>query len=355
MPRANKGPRLYFRPPRPDRPGVWVIRDDGGFERSTGFGKEHRAKAEKELKDYLAEKGRTPSDVRGPDRLMIADTLTIYAQEHAINTPSAETAGYNIDALVSFWGAMTVDKIIEAECRRYVNKRTEAVASDTARRELETLRAALNHCQNKNYLSKAPRVWLPEKAPPREYWATPDEVARFLRHARRIEHLKRFTLLCLYTGTRSERVRRLRWAPSENPDDDNGYIDIENGLIYREPPGKKRTNKRAPPVRILPKLRPFLERWRATSRQWVVEYNGKPVSSLKTSWSKARRAANLPPEFRIHGLRHTGITWAMQGGARLSDIAGYFGITIAELERTYAHHHPDHTQTAMDALQRRRK
>lgn len=37
-----------------------------------------------------------------------------------------------------------------------------------------------------------------------------------------------------------------------------------------------------------------------------------------------------------------------------ADAAGYFGLTIAELERTYLHHHPRFQEDAADAMDRRK-
>lgn len=55
-----------------------------------------------------------------------------------------------------------------------------------------------------------------------------------------------------------------------------------------------------------------------------------------------------------HTLRHTAITWAMQNGAQKWDVAGYFGVSMETLERTYGHHHPDYQATAVEAMERRR-
>lgn len=278
---------------------------------------------------------------------MIADVLNIYATEHGPQIARPETLAYSIKALLPFWGGLTVDKIRGELCRRYLRERD--VADGTVRRELGVLVAALNHCKREGYLLEAPAVWMPSPAKPRERWLTRSEAAALLWAARRYPHLARFILIGLYTGSRSEVIRNLQWVPNMV----GGHVDLERGLLHRQAAAARATKKRAPTVRIQRRLLAHLRRWRPTTRQWIVEWKGGPIQSLKRSWGIARTNAGLGLDVTPHILRHTAITWAMQGGAQLSDIAGLFGVTVAELERTYAHHHPDHMQSALDALERK--
>ena len=121
------------------------------------------------------------------------------------------------------------------------------------------------------------------------------------------------------------------------------------------------------PARLLTHLR----RWRdkGISRQAVVEYEGKPVASVKKAFARAvadaektafeiaTKRGTAPPstlkDVSPHVLRHTAITWAMQGGADTYDASDFFGVTRELIERTYGHHHPDHQKGVADALTRR--
>lgn len=53
-----------------------------------------------------------------------------------------------------------------------------------------------------------------------------------------------------------------------------------------------------------------------------------------------------------HTLRHTGITWLVQRGVPLWEVAGFAGVSVEQIERTYGHHSPDFLQTAANALNR---
>lgn len=359
MPNPAKGPRLAK---RTDRGRVtWQIRD-GEIRISTGCGVEDRAGAERALQAYIERKWTAPSGPASTDELTVADALAIYgAARREVAAP--KTIGFCIKALLPFWGDKPVSAVKGETCRRYVKERR--VAAGTSRRELGVLGAALRYCEAEGYLVHAPRVTLPPVSPPRERWLTRSEAARLLRAARPWPHIARFILLGLYTGSRSGVIRRLQWLPNT----EGGHVDLERGVLYRQSATERRTKKRAPAARIPRKLLNHLRRWRrmGDTRQWIVEWDGAPLSkSPQKSWRRARAAANETEAHRAelagreprplgrdvvpHALRHTAITWMLQRGAKPSDVSALAGVTLAELERTYMHHSPDHQKSALDAL-----
>lgn len=84
--------------------------------------------------------------------------------------------------------------------------------------------------------------------------------------------------------------------------------------------------------------------------RFPVEYQGAMCGDIKTAWTTI--AASMP-DVTPHTLRHTAITWAMQRGARVWDVAGYFGVSVEMIEKTYGHHHPDHQSSAREAMGKR--
>ena len=343
MPARAKGPRLYLKR-RAGRAPVWIIRDTGRPERSTGTS--DRGEAEAILSAYLAERDRRDGP-RAADAMTVADALDIYGQEHAPHTADPARIGYAISALLPFWAELPVSAVTGATCRRYVKQRS--AASSTARRELGTLQAALRYCEAEGHLlGGAPRVTLPPKTPPRDRWLTVSEAARLLRAAS--PHLRRFILVGLYTGTRRDAILSLAWAPHPA----GGYIDTAAGVLYRRGEGQVETRKRQTPVRLPGKLLTHARRWQASGGRWVVQHRGQRVGAIKTAWNAAVRRAGLEDTgVTPHTLRHTAITWAMQRGVSLEDASGFFGITPDELRRTYWHHHPDWQAAAADAMSRR--
>ena len=253
-------------------------------------------------------------------------------------------------------------------CREYAALRG---GSGGARRDLEDLRAAINHHAKEGFHRGIVRVALPLKGQPRDRWLTRDEVAKLLwvcwrtrevqtQHRGKLKgqkiqtdkhplrHLARFILLAVYTGTRAASVAAASPVRAEG----RSFVDLANGIFYRLAHGQRETNKRQPPVPIPPRLLAHLRRWHATglARGHVVEFNGQPVRSVKTAFKHAVRLARLSGRITPHTLRHTAATWLMQAGVDRWEAAGFLGMSVEMLDRVYGHHHPDHLREAARAI-----
>jgi integrase len=122
------------------------------------------------------------------------------------------------------------------------------------------------------------------------------------------------------------------------------YVDLKHGIFYRLAEGSRETNKRQPPVPLPPRLRAHLRRWFSNGlvHEYFVEWNGKPVQSVKTAFKTALRLAGIQGRVTPHTLRHTAATWLMQNGVDKWEAAGFLGMSVEMLDRVYGHHHPDH-------------
>ena len=281
--------------------------------------------------------------------MTVAEALDIYATERAPLVRAPDRIGDCIRALVPILGALALTNITGEICRRYGKTRDRAPG--TVRKELGNLAAAINHCHAEGYITSAPRVRLPAKPAPRDRWLSRDEAAKLVRAAYRnpkAKHLARFILVALYTGTRSDAIQRLGFMPNTV----GGWVDTEKGVLYRRGAGEAETKKRTPPVPIPPRLLAHLRRWERCGARYVVEVDGQRVGSLKTAWRTALAASGIE-HCTKHDLRHTAITWAMQNGADKWAAAGFFGLSLDMLEGVYGHHHPNHLQSAVEAMERR--
>lgn len=361
MPQQAKGPRLYRRKDT----GIWIIRDTGRGDRSTGS--RERKEAETALSIYLAERDR-PIGPATASEMTVAEALNKYASEHAPNVSDPARIGYAIEALVSFWGERPLSAIVRETCKAYAKVRrkvvrrdretkevleTAPVAPGTIRRELGTLAAAITYCKDEGYVVNPPKVHLPEKTEPKDRWLTRDEAARLVWAAWRnpgSKHLARFILIGLYTGTRKTAILRMRFMPSTS----GGWVDTERDQMYRRGRGETETKKKRPPIHLPRQLAAHLRRWEHNQHRWVIEYKGAGVGSIKTAWSTAVDESGLSgTSVTPHTLRHTAITWAMQAGADIWEAAGYFGVSIETMHRVYAHHHPEHQESAVKAMESR--
>lgn len=369
MPRKSKGARLHWRKPRSGRPGQWVILD-GTTERSTGCGEPDRAKAEVALQNYLAEKHR-PDWRRGePHEVTIADVLAFYGQHRAPDLAHPELVGFHIAHLLEFFGSKMCSFVDGTACRAYRDARVKgrigrrAVTVGTARRELETMQAALNFAHKEKKLLFHVPVTLPEKAAPRERWLTRSEAARLVAGAlgivataydvesrepvkwgrmfKPVYHVARFMLIGLYSGTRHEAILAMRWGVNSS----GGWFDIPHGIMYRRGQGQAETNKRRPPVPIPENLTPHVGRWRRITTIGPVEYAGRLIKKERRGWDRARELAGLGEDVTPHIMKHTCITWMLQRGVPFWEVSGFTGTSEKTIRETYGHHSPHHMSTA---------
>jgi integrase len=389
MSRPAKGARLWLEPEERDPTGklvrraTWVIRD-GSRKIRTGRAGEDRSGAERALGEYIATKYQVPRDRdRRPSEILVLDVLNIYLADKAGKHARPEETKQRILTLADFWQPHTLADVNGNRCREYVawrvaqpwksakpektRNRARLVTEAAARRELEDLRAAINHHRREGLCGEVVSVVLPDKAPPRERWLTRSQAAQLLWAAWRARqlmrdkrtpravgrHLARFILVGLYSGSRHAAVCGAALMPTIG----RGYVDLDRGVFYRSAKGTRETKKRRPPARIPDRLLAHLRRWERLNiaKQAVVEWNSKPVRSVRKAFASAVKAAGLDSlDGRVtpHTLRHTAATWAMQAGGELWQIAGFLGMTVEMLERVYGHHHPDFQRDAAAAVAR---
>lgn len=382
--RRSKGIRLWLQPERRDpatgkllEHSVWVIRD-GTRKRSTGCGATEIERAEIALADYIASRHRPEDQASADPRyVLISDVITLYSRDRVPEHARPKETAQRLQIVLDWWSDPERARR-DLSCFG-VSEAFEGVAADVrgatcrcfakvigkpswARRLLEDLRAALNYAFDEGLIDRRIAVPLPDKPVARDTWLTRAEAARLIwaawrykepeeglangrsaRHTRR--HLARFILMGLYTGTRKTAVLEAAFARTPG----HGFIDLEKGVFYRRPAGRRETKKRQPPVPLPRRLLAHLRRWKRKGQAFPVEWNGAPVGEIDKAFRLLAIDAGLP-HVTPHTLRHTAATWAMQNGGDPWKTAGYLGMSLQTLLDNYGHHHPDHLGGAGDMI-----
>jgi integrase len=385
MPRPAKGIRLWLEPVEHDGDGkivrhaTWVMRD-GPRKVRTGCVGEDREGADKFLAEYIVTKYGGPSRARGrhPDQILVLDVLNIYLADKGPKHARPDETKQRVLTLANFWQTYSLADVNGQRCREYVAWRTKQarksskpektmrparpITEAAARRELEDLRSAINYHRHEGLCNEIVSVALPEKPAGRDIWLTRSEAARLLWAAwrgRQImqdkttkrdvgRHVARFILIGLYTGSRSGAICGAALRPAVG----RGYVDLDRGVFHRRAEGARETKKRQPPVRLPARLLVHLRRWQrlGIASHAPVEWNGKPVRSVRKGFAAAVTAAGFDAKITPHALRHTAATWMMQNGADLWEAAGFLGMTPEMLRDRYGHHHPDFQHNAAEAV-----
>jgi integrase len=377
MPRPAQGPHLWYRKPRFAKDGKlissgqWYI-IDGAKHVGTGCAKDEETAADQQLTRYKLEKFQPPRRERDIEAIDVAEVLAIYDADKRDEQVNKRTYDARILRLNEWWGKKKLSDVNGKTCREYVAYRGNAGG---ARRDLEDLRAAINYHEKEGLHRVRVRVALPPKGQPRDRWLTRKEAAKLVwacwryREAQRrhrgpdkgktlptnkrpLQHVARFILLALYTGTRAGAVA----AASPYRKEGRSWVDLDAGLFYRLAEGKKVTNKRQPTVKIPPHLLAHMRRWkeRAIAASHFVEHNGEPVTSVTKGFAHAVELAGLEGKVTPHTLRHTAATWLMQHGVPIWEAAGFLGMSEKVLRDTYGHHHPDYQQAALSGFRPKR-
>jgi integrase len=380
MPRQSKGARLWLRPARRKagrvtHPSVWLIRD-GSHQQSTGCLAHDSDGAEVALARYLASKHvRTARErSRDPEKIPVADVLTIYLQDVVVPRPRVDDAarieqrrGHSrphetktrIKFLSNFFGDKVLSEVNGETCRAYVAQRSTDAA---ARRELEELRAAINHHRREGLHDRIISVALPGKSASREAWLERENAAAAIwaawryrevqqrevtdRYTRR--HVARFMVFARYMGSRASVICNASIEPIRPAG--LPWCDLRHGVFYGLPRGQRQSKKRRQIVQIPPSLLAHLRRWQRLGHRYVVEWNGGPVKRITKAHNAAIKDAHLGKEITPHIWRHTVATWLMQEGADPWKSALFLAMSLETLLRVYGHHRPDSSADVHRAL-----
>lgn len=301
---------------------VWT---DGGVTRRRALRTQDRDAAERALADLTrTEVGSTVSEIVAA---YIADL-----GERGKGTARPKDAW---KALALTFAHLRPDQVNRPLCRAYVKKRRREGRKDgTISKELSTLNAALRW-QDK----RTPAVVeLPPRSAPRDRYLTKDEFNRLLA-ACELPHVKLFCTLAVATGGRATAILELKWTD----------IDFGRPQIRLGSPVAGRKGRATVPM--LPHVREALEAAKIGAvTDYVIEWGGKPVRSVKKAFATACEKAGLD-DVTPHVLRHTAAVWMAEAGRPMAEIAQYLGHADDRItQRVYARFSPDYLRSAAEAL-----
>lgn len=234
------------------------------------------------------------------------------------------------------FGQRLGNDIRKDDCRDYADfRKRQGASSGTARIELEYLRA----CLSLKYGRGTNQIWVPPQGAPRDRYLTREDFGRLLEHVQ-TPHVRLFIVLAVTTGARMGAILELTWD----------QVDFKHGTINFNAEEREQTNKRRPVVPMNSRAREALqEAARGALTNYVIEWDGKPVQSIKKAIRKAAERSGV--ECSPHVFRHTAAVWMAQADVAMQKIAQFLGHTSTRVtERTYARYSPGFMRDAADAL-----
>jgi integrase len=137
--------------------------------------------------------------------------------------------------------------------------------------------------------------------------------------------------LLVLTGARKQEVLRARWE----------FVDLDRGVLT-VPLAKSGRPRHVP-------LSPAAARVLRAQAGRRIDGNphvfpgrveGMPLEGLRRIWDRAKRAAGLPADLRIHDLRHSLASALANAGTPLYEIGAVLGHSQLSTATRYPHHSP---------------
>lgn len=305
-----------------------------------------RTAHEKDAGAYL--KGFILAREEGPKSdLSVSDVLDWYLATRGTEIADPARAGYAAAHLKEFYGALAAESVSLANQDLYAaHRRARGVKTETVRRELSVLSAALQRALAHDKITKASAILPLPAGAARDRWLTRDEAALLLRHLHRKKfgrHILLFTRLALYTGARTGAILDLTWD----------RVDFERAMISYPVPGRVETSKRAGVVPIEPNIvRALKAAHRRTNSDYVISWGGARCARVVRGFTRQARLAGFT-DVTPHVLRHTFATWAAMNGKPLFLIGRAIGQSTMRTTERYAKHQPEALREVMRAVRRK--
>lgn len=290
------------------------------------------------------------------DDLTIPQALEWYWDSYAKALMRPDSVDLAIRYLKPFFGVTMASNLSLAKQEAYAEHRRAAGAgSESIRRDLSVLSAALHRAVKYKKLDRLPPILTLTPAPARERWLTRKEVARLFRelHKRsdksdewkRRAHVLLFCRLALYTGARTGAILDLTWD----------RVHFDTGLIDYRRPGRRATKKRRTVAPMTPALHRMLTHAkRRSNSSHVISWAGERIDRVAKAANEAASRAGIKG-FSPHVLRHTFASWAVQARVPIYSVGKALGQNVASTTERYAKLAPDDLLGVMEAVRRKRK
>jgi integrase len=289
--------------------------------------------------------------------------LFLYWKEHGQHTRNPATIAGSLRAFIGFllqdpvsvW--VRFSELTRAVFRRFIDWRmkphsftvpwlgremplvSKGVKGESAQRNIDDVRAALNHAVEMERVPSAPKV--------PSVTMSLDELGAIAGYASQVSSDsddKGFgRWLWLMIGTACRPQAALAFDP---------LVQWKDGLIDTHPKGAPRTKKQNPVVAAAPALAKMLDDWRQQSL--AERDNTPPPKSRGRAWRTMRRALELPDQYIPKTVRHTVATELRRRGVPPDQMSVLLGHRPAGMERmtaVYAKYDPRYLAEAVTALQ----
>jgi integrase len=297
-----------------------------------------------------------------------AITIAAVADAYLIATPQEHVA---LRPVKERLGSLQPTQLNDAVAKSYAEWRQQAGAKDgSIIRELCMLRASMRWGARNGLGYTGMQIGnfkMPVKRPaPQDRWLTREECHKLIYQGcvgDDQRHVRLFVRLALTTGQRTGAILGLTWDRVHIPAELESWLAtampsvVSNTKITfriddRKMPmivvdfgageGNKRRSRHTPLGDNTALARELIDAKKRAQTDYVIEWNGQPVKSVKTSLRGAYKRAGITNIRRpAHLLRHSACTLMVMAGLSYERIGKHVNMRADMVESTYGHHSPE--------------
>lgn len=284
--------------------------------------------------------GSGSSEPLDPKDVRIDAVLESYYARHAKHLPSAVQARIAIDSLKDFYGVASVKTISARNHERYIAEcREEGLSAASINQRLTRLRAGLRMAQKDGDLVAAPFVPSLTESAPRPEFLDHEQAAALIKGAARWPHVALYIQLALATGARTSAILQLTWD----------RVDLAARTVDFRLPGVVHARKgRAVTALPTPLVRALRAQQKVAVSANVIEWDGRPIKSIKRSFRLAAAEAKQP-HVTPHILKHTAVSWALRVASPWV-VSGMTATSVRTLQKVYGKHMVGDLRQAAEAV-----
>ncbi len=255
--------------------------------------------ATQKLTDWFILNQQKPENQERPP--LLAEIFARYYESHGQHLNSRDL----INLALRYWLEFHEERTVEEACAPTEQERfhhwlihDKGLKPNSAQRIVANGKTGINWAWKRGEIDRVPYI-APVKnigvIPPKGRPMSIAEVARMIECATE-PHLVDFIIMMIGMVARPDAVYDLTFD----------RCDFENNMIVQNPPNRPQTKKYRPTTKMGNQLKEYLLGLSEISESdHVINYKGRSVKSIRTTWNKTRKMAGLDSKVVPYSLRHT--------------------------------------------------
>lgn len=275
-----------------------------------------------------------PQDHHEESALTVSSIVVAYIKDRQFKKKSLQETYYHLQSVIPHIGDIEATKLTHADMRDVVRRlREKGLKANGISRKLSIVKSALNWAEDTELIFSNPiaKFKLPKGQDTQIPPPSENEIAKMLSVA--APHVQRVIILGWYFGMRigGSELFSLEWS----------HVDLLRGTILIWCAEKNKDMQWRELV-IQPSILPTIQSWfdedSIKGIRFVINYEGKRVSSIKHSWGNMLKRAGITRRIRPYDLRHAHATQALAHGADIKAVSQNMG----HADTTMIHKHYQH-------------